>query len=291
MEDETILSGEETAENPVSPAVDNEEPVEEQVQEQVAPSYLDASEFDRRWAEREQALEAKFQAQLQEQARRAQAKADSARDRAVQKQKDLLEKYVPILQKAGVEITPENLQAASNAIREEEFWNQPANVQAPQVQLPTSVSRNPVTASVLQEYLKSQGLKPDALDLSKYYRNPDGSPVYDDDPVKGQQFYAEVQQEIKRVQEQARQQELLRKQQDAQKVAAVKNNIGGTATPPAASGNASSAQTLEQELQKLLKTATGDQLEKQRIRTRINEIERELTNLGRWGSQAKGGGQ
>lgn len=270
MADEQLLPDEPIVEEPISDVPDNGD----QEEAKTEPQYLDQTAFEAKWAEREAALEERFNAKLAESQRQAQRKADSARDNAVRKQKTLLDEYVPILKAAGVEINDDNLRAASEQIRNKEFWQDSAPVINPP---PNYGQANVTTLESLQGYLKSRGLKPDAMNLAEYVGVPDS------DTTKGVKFYAQVNDLLVQAQTAARTQAQAQKQQQAQKVIDVKNNIGGTATPPSAAGGNASATALQDEMAKLLKTSTGDQLERQANRNRIDEIAKELQSQGIWG--------
>ena len=236
---------------------------------QETPQFITRTE----WEERERILKEEFEQRLQHQTRQAQSKADKARDNATRRQKALLTETVPLLRNAGVEIDPETIGRISNQIREQEFWEtstQAVNEDAPQV--------NYVTKSALEGYLTRRGLSPSAMDLSKYVGLEDTDP-------KGADFYTQVENLVAKNRQDAAAAQASNKVNEAQKVAAVKRNYGGTATPSGSVGASTNASGLQQEMADLLKKTPRDFNERASINARIKEVEQELIKLGQWGSQ------
>lgn len=263
MDDDNVLSPETTVENPTLPAADNEA---------VSNSAPDIeAKFAELWSKREAELERKFEARLSEQQRAAQRKADSARDNAVRKQQQFLKEYAPVLQASGVQLDEESLARITNTIREKEFWSAET---APEAQ---TTQPNLVTADALRRYIADKKLNPDQVDYSRFVGLTDTDP-------RGYEFYSMVDKAVAAQSEAAKARDLAARQSAAKKVADTKAGFGGTSTLNGSAGAASSVSSLEEEMNKLLKSSTGDAMERQRNRERANEIEKELRRLGRWGS-------
>ncbi len=275
MADDNALTPDQTVENPTSEQELNGTNPSTEVQ------YLTAAEAERLWEAREAKLRQEMDARIADQQRKAQSKYDSARDTAIRKSKDFIKEYAPILKEAGIDLDTETIDKVSNRIREKEFWQEPTPPAPP---ANPQDERTPVTAQALQNYMRSRGLSPDAFDIKEFYVNPDGTPVYDNDP-RGNTFYSKVDAAVEASKEALKQKALAEKAAAAQKVVGVRNNYGGTSTPSGSPGGSVNPNNLEQELQTLLKKQPADQVERNQIRKRMDEIEKELRSLKRWGNQ------
>ena len=177
-----------------------------------------------------------------------------------------------MLKAAGVELEPDTIKGISERIREQEFWqDQPDTTAA------TEATPNTVTYDTLVNYVVSQGLRPNSIDLTNYVGKDKSDPI-------GAKFYQEGAAAVNKQKEDAKQAELAARQSAAKKVVGTKNNFGGTATPKQTPGNSGTPESLEQEMIKLLKQSTSDPAQRIKNAQRRNEIENELRSLGRWGA-------
>lgn len=269
MEDEQTL--------PVTP---NEESLENTNGTEVPESPKETPQFITRdeWEERERQLKNEFEARIQAQQRAAQSKADKARDNAKRKQEQLLKEYVPILKNAGVigDIDSETLGRISSQIREQEFWEQEGEGQVNETQAQPQVSY--VTEAALRGYLVRRGLSANAIDISEFVGLEDTNP-------KGTEFYSRVEAAIANQKKSSETAAAAAKTAEARKVADVKRNYGGTATPTGSTGSSVNVSNLQTEMSDLLRKNPKDYEERVEIKNRINEIEAELKKLGQWGPQ------
>lgn len=265
-DNEDTLLTQETVEEPTSAQAANGNQ-----EESVQPHFMTREEAESFWQEREARLKQDFDFRLQETQRKAQAKADSARDSAVRKTKAFIKETIPTLKEAGVELDEDTIAKITNSIQRKEFWEEPA--EQPVQEIP---QRNTVTKDALTAYLQARGLSPNSMDVSRFVGLDTNDP-------RGVEFYGMVDNLVKAQTESARQAVTDKKTADGKQVAAVKAGFGTTATPNSSGGSPASAVALEQELQQLLKATPSSFEERVQNKKRMDQIEQELRNSGRFG--------
>ncbi len=287
MDDETLSleaadrRSEESADRRSEPKADNEDEIQEDVgpeeapeagtpDEAAQPQFLSLAEF-RAW---QQEYDAQQQARLQEVLRLAQAKSDKARETAIRKANAFEHEYVAKMKEAGIELTPEQIQAVKQNVINAEFWSpnnatdaaqfyaqQMAAMYAPQHVQPQGDGRRLVSRAELAAYVRSQGLAENEVNLDRY------AGLYNDTPGAREAFLADVQ---------------AAKNRRAQNSEAgrVVQQFGGTATPSGRSGKPYDA---EKEMERLHaqdpSTYPGGVREYEK---RMEQLESELVSSGKW---------
>ena len=166
MDDETLIEGVNGSSQEPLPETNGSEtqPVAEQAQTPPPQEYLSRQDLERWQAD----IDAKWQARLQEVERKAQAKADKARDTAIRKAKDF-DTYAASMKAAGIELDPEQIASVKNAVINQQFWSEEEPVQAT---LQAAAGQIPVTDTVSRDELvnaiRAQGLSENDVDLTKY---------------------------------------------------------------------------------------------------------------------------
>lgn len=189
------------------------------------PQYLSVEDFERRTAE----SDARWQARLEEVERRAQAKADKARDAAIRKANVFASETTETMKRAGIELDAEQVEAVRRQYINDEFWTEKPQVETPTA-APSQIQSEYVSRAELVAYLETQGLTPDAVDLAKYENRRRGDASADQDLLDDIALAKARQVETRR---KARQQ-----QQAAQQVSQVQSEFGSVGNPSAGAPSA-----------------------------------------------------
>ena len=167
MDDETLIEGVNGSSQEPLPETNGSEtqPVAEQAQTPPPQEYLSRQDLERWQAD----IDAKWQARLQEVERKAQAKADKARDTAIRKAKDF-DAYAASMKAAGIELDPEQIANVKSTIVNQQFWSEDEQPQAglPTAANPQNVNSEIVSRDELINYVRAQGLDEASVDLTKY---------------------------------------------------------------------------------------------------------------------------